>query len=887
MKKRTITKLLVTFAVLGMTLTGCSNNNQPSNSTDDITVNQDDERYQIYLKAKASGYEGTYEEWLESIKGADGASLLTGSSDPTSDLGKNGDTYINTTSWDVFIKSGGSWSKIGNIMGQPGQDGKDGTDGQDGQDGKDGSDGQPGKDGTSVLTGNGEPSSGIGNDGDSYIDLSTWNYYVKEDNQWILKGNIKGSDGQNGTNGTNGADGKTPYIGENGNWWIGEEDTGIKAAGTNGTNGSDGQNGSDGVSITKIEKTGSDGNVDTYTITFSNGETFSYTVTNGTNGQNGTNGSDGKDGQDGVSITNTYINENGDLIIEYSDGTSTNAGHLKDSQTCTVRFHVDDEIIASKEVLINSKVSRPTSLETAGYTITDWYYLDGNVHESWKFFGYVITEDTDLYAEFSYNQYTISFIDDLHGHVIDDLTVTYDKEYELPVISQTGYSFSGWKDNNDSIWNGSRTYRTPSNITLHAVWNANNYTVTLNPEGGELDTTSINVIFDSQYELPEPVKTGYTFLGWYDGENRVSSKATWSHTEDKTYSAKWSNVPMTFIFDAGDGTCAIESLVILYDSQYELPEPTRNGYAFMGWTLNGDVIPQSGTWEYTTSGATLYALWDINDKGIVPIISNDGQYVSYGLYPQTNVNDADLIAELNGLNDSYIKDNGWYFYNNSYYAKLTANPYGGACDPQFRNGVTIENGKTYWFKCEPIQWKILNSESGNSLVVSDEILDIGQYNYTLLSSTSGGKTIYASNYKKSSIRKWLNANFYLAAFMLNSKLVQTTTVINDETTYDGSNTAYICDDTEDNVFLLSYQDYRNVNYGFSDSNSSRRSKITDWAKAKGAYVYNNSTYGYYWTRTAIRENMSLHINYGGGFYGTQNVNVNWIGIRPAITIKLN
>ena len=37
----------------------------------------------------------------------------------------------------------------------------------------------------------------------------------------------------------NGEDGLTPYIGENGNWWIGEEDTGVQAAGQNGTAGTE------------------------------------------------------------------------------------------------------------------------------------------------------------------------------------------------------------------------------------------------------------------------------------------------------------------------------------------------------------------------------------------------------------------------------------------------------------------------------------------------------------------------------------------------------------------------------------------------------------------------------------------------------------------------
>ncbi len=44
----------------------------------------------------------------------------------------------------------------------------------------------------------------------------------------------------NGKDGKNGVDGTTPHIGENGNWWIGEDDTGILAVGQNGANGANG-----------------------------------------------------------------------------------------------------------------------------------------------------------------------------------------------------------------------------------------------------------------------------------------------------------------------------------------------------------------------------------------------------------------------------------------------------------------------------------------------------------------------------------------------------------------------------------------------------------------------------------------------------------------------
>ena len=60
------------------------------------------------------------------------------------------------------------------------------------------------------------------------------------------KDGIAGKDGTNGQNGSDGKDGNTPFIGENGNWWIGETDTGVKAAGVDGEKGDKGEKGDRG-----------------------------------------------------------------------------------------------------------------------------------------------------------------------------------------------------------------------------------------------------------------------------------------------------------------------------------------------------------------------------------------------------------------------------------------------------------------------------------------------------------------------------------------------------------------------------------------------------------------------------------------------------------------
>lgn len=63
--------------------------------------------------------------------------------------------------------------------------------------------------------------------------------------------------------------------------------------GDTGAKGETGDTGATGNGIASIEKTSTSGLVDTYTITFTNGTTTTFQITNGANGTNGTNGQDG------------------------------------------------------------------------------------------------------------------------------------------------------------------------------------------------------------------------------------------------------------------------------------------------------------------------------------------------------------------------------------------------------------------------------------------------------------------------------------------------------------------------------------------------------------------------------------------------------------------
>lgn len=125
-----------------------------------------------------------------------------------------------------------------------------------------------------------------------------------------------GQDGRDGKDGEDGKDGLTPYIGSNGNWWIGTTDTGIKAAGTNGADGKDGANGKNGTN----GKDGADG-VGIADIKLNENGELIVTLTDSTVNNLGK-----VKGEDGVGISGVSINENGELIVTLTDGTELNAG---------------------------------------------------------------------------------------------------------------------------------------------------------------------------------------------------------------------------------------------------------------------------------------------------------------------------------------------------------------------------------------------------------------------------------------------------------------------------------------------------------------------------------------------------------------------------------
>lgn len=97
------------------------------------------------------------------------------------------------------------------------------------------------------------------------------------------------------------------------------------------------------------------------------------------------------------------------------------------------------------------------------------------------------------------------------------------------VPARTGYAFAGWCDNAALTGAAVTEISTPitEKKTFYAKWTANTYQAAFDyhgADGGNITQSKV-VTFDSAYGvLPAPSKAGYTFKGWYTGENGQGSK---------------------------------------------------------------------------------------------------------------------------------------------------------------------------------------------------------------------------------------------------------------------------------------------------------------------------------------------------------------------------
>lgn len=315
-------------------------------------------------------------------------------------------------------------------------------------------------------------------------------------------------------------------------------------------------------------------------------------------------------------------------------------------------------------------------------------------------------------------------------------TVKYNHEDNNNVSSlnpvKTGYTFIGWYEkvknedgsdgeiqvynaqgncsNNGIHWKDSKWIK-ESNVTVYAHWKANNYTLTLDANGGYLDGGALEdgkantvatlsptydkTTFNDVGNL-NPQRTGYTFEGWYTTKNngtQIYDKTgkcrndgtywkdnKWHYAGNAILYAHWTPNTYTVSYDANSGTGTMKSDTATYDSPYT----TRNnegfkktGYTFNGWNTKTDGTGEDWTgrigkpfnWNYAHD-VKLYAQWKPNEYVIVfdknkPDPENKAQNNKYVLASNDvkgTMNNQPMTYDKNkNLDENKYKLTGWTF----------------------------------------------------------------------------------------------------------------------------------------------------------------------------------------------------------------------------------
>ena len=185
-----------------------------------------------------------------------------------------------------------------------------------------------------------------------------------------------------------------------------------------------------------------------------------------------------------------------------------------------------------------------------GHLFTGWKDEKGNSYPAGADgkVNITVTEDMTLTAEWKKLPSALVRIEiDANGGVggSGSQTVQKGKTVTLEAPTKEGHLFTGWKDEKGNSYpagaDGKVNITVTEDMTLTAVWEARTFTVTYVLLDGKTRTET--AAYGQKLTLGEEPRTGYTFVGWKDGEKMYHAGETITVTEDMTLTAEWEKLP--------------------------------------------------------------------------------------------------------------------------------------------------------------------------------------------------------------------------------------------------------------------------------------------------------------------------------------------------------
>ena len=235
-------------------------------------------------------------------------------------------------------------------------------------------------------------------------------------------------------------------------------------------------------------------------------------------------------------------------------------------------------------------------------------------------------------------------------------------------------------------------YSTTATVTVKAP----SYYINFNANGGYVDTQSKAVTYNETYgTLPEPVRDGYTFSGWYntDGQ-KVTSSTVCDEKNDIELIAHWQkNTYNLALKGAAISDVTLGAVSAEYNKTITVPKDmlTQLGKTFVGWALtetaNEYLYP--GETVEVTDNIVMTSQWQApvtltEDKASYSDVKFDNQTVVFKFVPNETSTYYFYSNDGSGLKANIQDDTGYYV------AQTTSN------ENDFELKADLTAGKTYY-----------------------------------------------------------------------------------------------------------------------------------------------------------------------------------------------
>lgn len=310
--------------------------------------------------------------------------------------------------------------------------------------------------------------------------------------------------------------------------------------------------------------------------------------------------------------------------------------------TLTQNINSDTETTKTSTIYYEGTQNIPTPTKT-GYKFDGWEVsgngskMDGNT--------FIMGDaDATITAKWTPIDYTIKC--NTGGGQIASYPTSYTIESDTIIIPQptkSGYTFAGWTGSNGNTPQKTVTISKSStgDKTYDANWTPIDYTISYDLQGGAINGQPTKYTIESPtLNIPRPIKTGYTFLGWTGSNgntNQLDVSIAHGSTGNKAYTAHWSaNIYEIKLDSKLEGCAGSTGTTVIYE-KYDtgfysdkactkqitsITIPHKIGNAFNGYTDNRNIIIDSNgaikvKTNYFLQNTTLSAKWTLNTYRVI------------------------------------------------------------------------------------------------------------------------------------------------------------------------------------------------------------------------------------------------------------------------------